>query len=286
MRTLIRQLGVRDVRGSIVAVALIRPGPSEGGMKDAYLRRAAGEEAPHYPCPQVREVLEENHGVILYEEDVMCVAAAVTGMSLAEGDLLRSRLKKASGDALVDLENDFLRRAIARGVAPDAAAAVWKDLRRSSRYTFNKARRRLRPPGLPGGGCEEPTTGGVRLRAPQQPRGHVRHAHHRRARRSRSRSCVRRSERRHGVEDRPPGPAGEAAAGGGSGGFQRLRRRGRPAPRRAVRIGLCQVRALRRAAEERPRPAVPLARRPPPPHPHPRRELESLVLAGALDLPA
>ena len=52
MRSLLRQLEVRDVRSAIVAVALIRPGPSEGGMKDAYLRRASGEERPEYPCPQ------------------------------------------------------------------------------------------------------------------------------------------------------------------------------------------------------------------------------------------
>ncbi len=140
MRALLRQLQVESVRDCIVAVALIRPGPSEGGMKERYLRRATGEERVEYLCPQLREVLGESYGIMLYEEDVMRVAHAVAGISLADGDLLRSKLKKCtSEEELRELENDFLRRAIASGVAPDAALAVWKDLIRFSRYTFNKA---------------------------------------------------------------------------------------------------------------------------------------------------
>jgi len=283
MRSLLRQLAVSDVRECIVAVALIRPGPAEGGMKERYIRRAAGEEPVEYSCPSLRDVLEENLGIILYEEDVMRVAAAVTGMSLAEGDLLRSRLKKlASPEEARDAENDFLRRAIAAGTAPDAAREVWKDLCRFSRYTFNKAHAagygllayqaaylKAHHPveyacallnnhaGMYGVRtiAEEARRMGVPLLAP----------------------CVNRSGRRHEVEDLETGTAdGESAGLPGATG---------PARPRGVRLALSLVKGLSEEAREhilrgRPfRSLGDLLRR----TRIPRREIEALVLAGGLD---
>ncbi|MBI4604020.1 MAG: DNA polymerase III subunit alpha [Planctomycetes bacterium] len=140
MRSLLAKLPLKGIRDCIAAVAIIRPGAAAGGAKAAYIRRSRGEEVPAYLHPSLRKVLEESHGVVIYEEDVMCIASAIAGLSLAEGDALRSAIKKArSPDDVLDLENDFLRRAVRNGVAPDAARAVWQDLRRFASYCFSKA---------------------------------------------------------------------------------------------------------------------------------------------------
>ncbi|MBN1421984.1 MAG: DNA polymerase III subunit alpha [Planctomycetes bacterium] len=139
MRNLLKMLRPRAIRDVIVAVALIRPGPAEGGMKEAYVRRARGEEPPAYAHPSLRPALEESFGVLLYEEDVMRAIAALTGMSLADADTLRRRIKKAGGEELEALEDAFLERAVRAGVAPGAARGVWREVARFTRYAFNKA---------------------------------------------------------------------------------------------------------------------------------------------------
>jgi DNA-directed DNA polymerase III PolC len=140
MRSLIGKLPTRSIRDCIAAVALIRPGAAAGGAKEAYLRRSNGEEPPEYLHPSLRKLLEESHGVVIYEEDVMCIASAVAGVTLAEGDALRSAIKKCrSSDDMRDLENTFLLQAIRNGIQPDVASAVWKDLRKFASYCFSKA---------------------------------------------------------------------------------------------------------------------------------------------------
>ena len=140
MRALLHKAQLRNVAECITAVAIIRPGAAAGGAKEAYIRRKRGEEPPAYLHPSLRPLLEENHGVVVYEEDVMCIASAVAGVSLADGDMLRSALKKCRHpDDLRDLENDFLRRAVGNGISPDVARAVWEDLRKFASYCFSKA---------------------------------------------------------------------------------------------------------------------------------------------------
>ncbi len=81
MRHLLRMLDARDLDETIAAVALVRPGAAESGMKEAYCRRRRGLEPPAFAHPRLERVLGAAHGVMLYEEDVMCVAAAIAGLS-------------------------------------------------------------------------------------------------------------------------------------------------------------------------------------------------------------
>ena len=162
MRTLLKQLGARDLDGLVAAIALIRPGPSGSGMKSAFIRRMKGIEEVIVPHPVVESILSSTFGLPLYDEDVIAMAAAVTGGTLAEGDMLRravaeavrqakERARSASGGGAGDggtpveggrlaaLEQGFLRAAEARGVAEAAAREVWEALVRFAAYAFCKA---------------------------------------------------------------------------------------------------------------------------------------------------
>jgi DNA-directed DNA polymerase III PolC len=154
MRSLLRQLGSRDLIGAIHALSLVRPGPSSSGMKQAYIRRARGEEAPRAIHPALEGVLRETRGVPLYEEDVMCVAAAIGGLTLAEADMLRRAISQAiaragraragdgepagAGGELAKLRDGFLAAARRQGKL-DAAEAAWDVLVRFASYAFCKA---------------------------------------------------------------------------------------------------------------------------------------------------
>src|SRR5262245_55420048 len=140
MRHLLRMLRARTLADTIAAVALVRPGPAESGMKEAFCRRRRGLERATFLHPRLEPVLRGTHGVMLYEEDVMCVAAALTGLSLAEGDQLRRAIAAARTDEeFRSLEAGFVAQAARAGVEVDAARAVWRELTRFAAYAFCKA---------------------------------------------------------------------------------------------------------------------------------------------------
>src|SRR5439155_21394719 len=90
--------------------------------------------------PRLEPVLADTHGVMLYEEDVMRVAAALTGVSLAEGDDLRRAIGAARTDEeFRALEHGFVLQAGRAGVSADAARGVWRELTRFAAYAFCKA---------------------------------------------------------------------------------------------------------------------------------------------------
>lgn len=147
MRTLLRQLRPRDLDGVIASVALIRPGPAGSGMKAAFIRRAHGEEQIAFLHPSLAPALRSTLGLPLYEEDIIRIAAVLTGMTLGEADLFRRAVTEAArrakengnGEALRKLEGGFLEAVRRRGIAAEVARAAWEDLVRFAAYAFCKA---------------------------------------------------------------------------------------------------------------------------------------------------
>ena len=140
MRHLLRMLDAHTLDETIAAVALVRPGPAESGMKEAFCRRQRGLEPASFLHPRLEPVLRGTHGVMLYEEDVMTVAAALAGLSLAEGDQLRRAIAAARTDEeFRSLEAGFVAQAARAGVTAGPARAVWRELTRFAAYAFCKA---------------------------------------------------------------------------------------------------------------------------------------------------
>ncbi|HEX6331079.1 MAG TPA: DNA polymerase III subunit alpha [Actinomycetota bacterium] len=121
----------------IVDISLFRPGPVKSDMINPYLRRRAGMERPTYVHPALRPALRETFGVIVYHEQVMRTLAAVAGYDLTDADFIRRHLDRE--DLLPALREDFLRRAVARGLAEDVAAATWWAVAEFASFGFCKA---------------------------------------------------------------------------------------------------------------------------------------------------
>ncbi len=149
MRTLQKQLQTRDLAGVIAAIALIRPGPSSSGMKGRYIKRELGVEETEAIHSEVATLLGETHGLPLYEEDIMCLASAVTGLDYAGGDMLRRAIgeaaagqprgvPKAENEAMKRIRDGFFKLAWRQG-KPTAAEPVWEQLIRFASYSFCKA---------------------------------------------------------------------------------------------------------------------------------------------------
>ncbi len=124
----------------IVQVAIIRPGPIQGGMIHPYLRRRRGEEQPVYLHPSLEPVLKETLGVILFQEQVIRVAVALAGFAPGEADALRRAMSRSrSARAMSELRERFVAGAAANGVDGATAAEVFRQLEGFAVYGFCKS---------------------------------------------------------------------------------------------------------------------------------------------------
>lgn len=117
-------------------ITIVRPGPMNSGLTDAYLRRRAGEQAVSYPDPRLERVLKSTHGAMIYQEQVMAVTRIIAGYDESEADTVRKILGKKKVAAIESAGQEFLSRAD----MPQAdAARLWAQMAEFSKYGFNKS---------------------------------------------------------------------------------------------------------------------------------------------------
>ena len=140
MRGLLRMMGAKTRMDVILGLSLIRPGPASSGMKERFVRRRRGLEPPECLHPSLRGVLADTYGVMLYQEDVIRVAHAVAGLTLAEADRLRKDLGKGPDSPRVAAWREkFVRGAIAAGARREDAETLWQRISRFAAYSYCKA---------------------------------------------------------------------------------------------------------------------------------------------------
>jgi len=139
MRALMVRLRPSVFEDIIALVALYRPGPMESGMHDDYVRRKHGEARVEYSLPQLEPILKETYGVILYQEQVMQIAAAVSGFSLAEADILRRAMGKKDPKVMETQRHRFLSGAEAQGIPKVRAKELFNLIEKFAGYGFNKS---------------------------------------------------------------------------------------------------------------------------------------------------
>ena len=141
MRATLREIRARSEDDLMAALALYRPGPLSGGLKDAFVRRFKGLEAVSHIHPALAPILEETYGVILYQEQVLRIAHELAGFSLAEADLLRRAMSHFDpGKQMQMLEKKFVAEAGRRnGVPAETGERIWEMMAAFAGYGFPKA---------------------------------------------------------------------------------------------------------------------------------------------------
>jgi error-prone DNA polymerase len=134
------QMRPRTFRDLVVQVAIIRPGPLQGGMVHPFFRRRMGREAVRYAHPMLAPILEETLGVIVFQEQVMRVAMAMGRFSAGEADLLRRAMSRHRSDqAMAAFRERFIEGATGQGVAREVAGAVFAQLAGFAGFGFCKS---------------------------------------------------------------------------------------------------------------------------------------------------
>jgi len=121
----------------VVEVALIRPGPIQGGSVHPYIRRRNGKEPVTYLHPLLERSLEKTLGIPLFQEQLMQMAIDVGGFSPGEADQLRQAMgSKRSRERMERLHQRFADGAAERGVTPDVTEIIWEKLAAFASYGF------------------------------------------------------------------------------------------------------------------------------------------------------
>ncbi|HEX4927088.1 MAG TPA: error-prone DNA polymerase [Burkholderiales bacterium] len=121
----------------VIEVAIVRPGPIQGGMVHPYLRRRREAEPVEYPSDAVRQVLERTLGVPIFQEQVMQLAMVAAGFSAGEADALRRSMaawKKRGG--LEHFEEKLKRGMRVNGYSAEFADGIYRQILGFGEYGF------------------------------------------------------------------------------------------------------------------------------------------------------
>jgi len=140
MRGLLRTMKARALEEMAAALALIRPGASEYGSKELFLKRLRKQAPVIYAHDSLKSILGDTLGVCIYQEQVMQIAQAVGGMSLAEADLVRRSAAKFSGQRERErLRGKFLKAAEQMGLQGAEREETWMMVEKFAGFGFCKA---------------------------------------------------------------------------------------------------------------------------------------------------
>jgi error-prone DNA polymerase len=135
--TMLPRLKPRCYYDLVIQVAIIRPGPIQGGMVHPYLRRRQGEEAVDYPSAELKKVLQRTCGVPLFQEQVMEIAIVAAGFTPGEADMVRRSMaawQRRGG--LEQFRDKLLQGMHDRGYTPQFANQIYQQILGFGSYGF------------------------------------------------------------------------------------------------------------------------------------------------------
>ena len=139
MRDILRRYQPARIEDLTALNALYRPGPIQGGMIDDFINRKQGKTRVSYELPQLKDILEETYGVILYQEQVMQIASRLAGFSLGQADILRRAMGKKKADEMAAQRQKFLAGCKANIIPDKKAENIFDLMEEFAGYGFNKS---------------------------------------------------------------------------------------------------------------------------------------------------
>ena len=139
MRALLTNMKPEVFTDLIALVALYRPGPMESGMVGNFVDTKHGKKPANYPLPQLKPVLEETYGVIVYQEQVMKIANILANYTLGDADILRRAMGKKIPEVMAAEKEKFMAGAEKNNIPKDKAEYIFDLMAKFAGYGFNKS---------------------------------------------------------------------------------------------------------------------------------------------------
>ena len=137
MREVLKQLKPNKFEDIIALVALYRPGPMQN--IPTYIARKHGKEQPDYLHEKLKNILKETYGVIIYQEQVMQIAQALSNFSASKADILRKAMGKKKSAEMERQKKDFIDGAVKNEISKEQAVYIFQLVEKFAQYGFNKS---------------------------------------------------------------------------------------------------------------------------------------------------
>ena len=137
MRDALKRLKPQRIEDIIAMVALYRPGPMD--LIEDFVNRKHGRAAIAYEHPLMEQVLQETYGIMVYQEQVMRLAADLAGFSLGEADTLRKAMGKKDRELMATQREKFVSGCKANKIDGKKAERIWDLIEKFAGYGFNKS---------------------------------------------------------------------------------------------------------------------------------------------------
>jgi DNA polymerase-3 subunit alpha len=139
IRDLLQKMKPDHFRDIIATNALYRPGPLEGGMVEDYVAVKHGRKQPEYKHPVLKDILEETHGVMVYQEQVMRIINQLGGIELSKAYTCIKAISKKKEELIAANREKFIEGAVGSGLSPKDAEEIWSLIVKFAGYGFNKS---------------------------------------------------------------------------------------------------------------------------------------------------
>jgi len=139
MKELLRKLKPTTFEDMVAAVALYRPGPLQSGMVDDFINRKHKRTAIVYEVPQLKDILENTYGVMVYQEQVMEIAKVLAGYTPGDADVLRKAMGKKSAEEMTIQRHKFLEGSKKNKIDQKKAEKIYDLMAKFAGYGFNKS---------------------------------------------------------------------------------------------------------------------------------------------------
>lgn len=136
--SLLPRLKPRCFYDLVIEVAIVRPGPIQGGMIHPFLRRRDGLEPVTYPHPDLKPILEKTSGVPIFQEQIMQIASTVAGFTPGEADELRRIMSSSwkKTDLMTGLRQRLINGMISHGINITYAEQIYQTIVGFASYGF------------------------------------------------------------------------------------------------------------------------------------------------------
>lgn len=121
----------------VALLALFRPGPMDS--IPTYARRKQGLEKINYISDDLKDILKETYGIIVYQEQIILIAQKMANFSLAKADIFRNAISKKNYSDIKQMQNDFINGALNNGYSNKVANDVFDHILKFASYGFNKS---------------------------------------------------------------------------------------------------------------------------------------------------
>ena len=139
MQEICRKLKPKELEDLSALNALYRPGPIDGGMIDDYIARHRGDKQVRYITPEMKDILSNTYGVLVYQEQIMQLAQKLAGYSLGEADMMRRAMGKKKREEMAVHQEKFVTGAVERGIKKVKAEEIFHLMAQFADYGFNRS---------------------------------------------------------------------------------------------------------------------------------------------------